>query len=309
MSYEGFLQVALAKGIGNVTLKKIMSFLQVRNLSWNDLGCDDSLLNDVFPYEKDIIQSIHAQSEQAKRVSEKLYQNNIKIIYCQDSQYPEKLKASLGDKCPAFLFYKGNIEILNRPSVGFCGSRKVSLKGLNITRDCARQLVEKGIVVISGYASGTDIAAHKAALQYSGEAGFVFAEGILKASIKNEVRELLTDNNHIFVSSYMPELTWNAGNAMKRNSIIIGLSDAMILVESGENGGTYAAGNDTLAMCHPLFVIDYAQPEVSAKANPYFIERGGIPIRGKSGIPNLAKVFSVIESGCSDFTQLRLNIN
>lgn len=270
MSYEGFLQVALAKGIGNVTLKKIMNFLQVKNLSWSDLCCDDSLLNDVFPHKQDIIQSIHAQGEQAKRVSEKMYQNNIKIIYCQDAQYPEKLKASLGEKCPAFLFYKGNIEILNKPSVGFCGSRKVSLKGLNITRDCARQLVDKGIVVISGYAGGTDIAAHKSALQYSGETVFVLAEGILKASIKNEVREFLTDNNHIFVSPYMPELTWNAGNAMKRNSIIIGLSDAMILVESGENGGTYAAGNETLAMRHPLFVIDYAQPEVSAKANPLF---------------------------------------
>lgn len=55
---------------------------------------------------------------------------------------------------------------------------------------------------------------------------------------------------------------------MKRNLVIIGLSNAMILVESGERGGTFAAGEDTLKVNLPLFVIDFEKPEVSAKANP-----------------------------------------
>ena len=94
----------------------------------------------------------------------------------------------------------------------------------------------------------------------------------------------------------MPESNWHVSNAMKRNSVIIGLSNAMILVESGKSGGTFAAGNEALSLKHPLFVIDFAQPEVSAEANPYFISKGGIPIRGKeNGTPNLKSVFSVIE--------------
>ena len=83
---------------------------------------------------------------------------------------------------------------------------------------------------------------------------------------------------------------------MKRNGVIIGLSDAMILVESGKTGGTFAAGEETLSISHPLFVIDFAQPEVSAEANPYFISKGGIPIRGKAGVPNLSKVLDVINN-------------
>ena len=85
---------------------------------------------------------------------------------------------------------------------------------------------------------------------------------------------------------------------MKRNSTIIGLSKAMILIEAGRTGGTFAAGEESLRTNTPLFVIDYAKPEVSAEANPYFISRGGHPIRGKKGIPCLSGVFSAV-NGCA----------
>ena len=94
---------------------------------------------------------------------------------------------------------------------------------------------------------------------------------------------------------------------MKRNSVIIGLSQAMILVESGRRGGTFAAGEETLKRSLPLFVIDFEKPEVSAEANPYFIEKGGHPIRGKRGIPNLEKVLEVVnhpQSNDSGWEQL-----
>lgn len=81
---------------------------------------------------------------------------------------------------------------------------------------------------------------------------------------------------------------------MKRNSVIIGLSRAMILVESGKTGGTFAAGEEALRTGCPLFVIDFSKPELSAEANPYFIQAGGYPIRGKNGIPNLNRVFATI---------------
>ena len=82
---------------------------------------------------------------------------------------------------------------------------------------------------------------------------------------------------------------------MKRNSTIIGLSDAMILVESGLTGGTFAAGEETLKRKRPLFVIDFAEPGPSAEANPYFIKQGGMPVRGnREGVPSLDKVREVV---------------
>ena len=51
----------------------------------------------------------------------------------------------LQDKCPPMLFISGNINLLNSISVGFCGSRKASAKGIGIAADCSRQLIKENI--------------------------------------------------------------------------------------------------------------------------------------------------------------------
>ena len=296
MNYETILQLFLAKGIGDAALKKVLKLLEAdKSLGWNDI-INKSILQACLGFNEEIIDSIYNQKERAKQLSEKLYEKGIVILLENDARYPLRLKFSYKEKCPAILFAQGNLDILNKRTVGFCGSRKVSQKGIEITSNCAKQLAKNNIVVVSGYAAGTDLAAHKSALQHSGETIFVLAEGLLKSSLKGEIKELLTCKNHIFVSQFMPELTWKSINAMKRNGVIIGLSDAIILVESGNSGGTFAAGEETLSLRHPLFVIDFAQPEASAEANPYFILKGGIPIRGKAGIPNLSKVLESINN-------------
>ena len=295
MDSISFLQILLTKGVGDAAIKRALKFFSENSgVSWDMLCSDTSIQKIIFNNKQGIYENISSQKENAQRISNELESNNVGIVFANDYLYPKKLKQVLGPKCPAFLFYKGNIELANKKSVGFCGSRKASLKGISITQECAFQLAENDIVIISGYAKGIDMAAHKAAVKNSGETAFILAEGILKSSIKKEIGEYLTDENHVFISQFLPESEWHAGNAMKRNSLIIGLSDAMILVESGETGGTFAAGNESLHLNQPLFVIDFAQPEVSAKANPFFISKGGIPIKGKKGIPNLSNLYKTI---------------
>ena len=294
MNYNAILQTALAKGVGDVMLKRIITFLDTSGYSWDDLELSNGSILAESGLNPNTIQNIHAEQTRAQQLTEELLEHDIGILVENDLNYPNYLKKTLGRKCPPILFVKGNISLLNNNSVGFCGSRKVSQKGIDITASCATQLVEQGITVVSGYASGTDLSAHKAALICGGQTVFVLPEGLLRSTVKGEIKELLTEKNHVFISQFMPKITWNAGNAMKRNSVIIGLSRAMILVESGRTGGTFAAGEEALKVGCPLFVIDFAKPEVSAEANPYFISSGGHPIRGKNGIPNLKKVFWAI---------------
>ena len=298
MNFTSVLQFIIAKGIGEVAIKKAIDLLENNDeITW-DLLCDsENTLTSMLKLRSDIAQNIISEKYRAQKLAEKLFENNVKIILENDKAYPRYLKATLEKNCPSVLFAQGNISLLNTDSVGFCGSRKVSPKGLKIAEECAKQLVEKNISVISGYAAGTDLTAHKSALNNGGNTIFVLAEGILRSKIKFEIKDLLTDDNHVFVSQFIPEITWNVGNAMKRNGTIIGLSRAMILVESGKDGGTFAAGEQSLKVGCPLFVIDFSKPEVSAEANPYFISKGGIPIRGKKeGIPNLKNLFNTIET-------------
>ena len=288
------LQFSLARGIGEATIKRILQFIDTNHLSWDELASNSDLMESL-KIKEDVIDSIISSKNQAEELAEDLYCKGIDILTENQAEYPQQLKSKLGNKCPPLLFVRGNKELLNTVSVGFCGSRKASEKGLSIAANCSKQLAERNVTVISGYATGTDLAAHKSAIEHGGNTIFVLAEGILRSAIKKEIQPYLSDSNHVFISQFMPNTTWNAGNAMRRNGTIIGLSRAMILVESGKTGGTFAAGEEALRVGCPLFVIDFSKPEVSAEANPYFIKNGGRPIRGRDGIPSLTKVFQAID--------------
>ena len=97
---------------------------------------------------------------------------------------------------------------------------------------------------------------------------------------------------------------------MKKNNTIIGLSDAMMLIESGMDGGTFNAGQQSLKNDKPLFVVEYGVPKPTAEGNKYFIDRGGVPIRGdKNGKPILKKVYATLEKEKQDeYEQLKLGI-
>lgn len=310
MKDTSILQFTLARGVGEATIKKILQYTEKNHLTCDELVSAPDLMA-ALGLKEDVVNSVMGSKSQAEKLADDLYCKGVVILTENETDYPQQLKNKLGKTCPPLLFVKGNKELLNSVSVGFCGSRRASEKGLSIAADCSKQLAERKITVVSGYASGTDMAAHKSSLMNGGNTVLVLAEGILRSSIKKDIQSYLGERNHVFISQFMPNTTWNAGNAMRRNSTIIGLSRAMILVESGKIGGTFAAGEEALRVGCPLFVIDFSKPEVSAEANPYFIEKGGMPIRGKKGIPNLEKVFRAIDDSgqapsCSEQLMLEL---
>lgn len=291
------LQFITTKGAGEKTIKRAVAFMEDNpEYGWDALCTSRDILIGGLKLNAKIADAVISNGDYAVLLNERLLRNGIEVLIENSAEYPAKLISVLGDECPSFLFMKGNVELLDAPSLGFCGSRHTSQKGLKIASNCAEQIVSKDLTVISGYANGTDMAVHKSALVNGGATIFVVAEGLLNVKIKSDVNGLLFPDNHLFVSQFTPETLWNAGSAMRRNSVIIGLSEAMILVESGLSGGTFAAGNETLKKGKALFVIDFEKPEVSAEANPFFIRRNGIPIRGKNGIPNMDKVFETIHT-------------
>lgn len=296
MNRRRLLQFSMAKGIGPAAIRKLLKYLADNGMCLEDLESHFSECLTAVCSSPEMLADIYAKEEVAGRIYKELSDQGIRLLVETDKDYPRFLIQTQRDQCPPILFAKGNIDLLNSPSVGFCGSRKTSLKGLNIAQNCVKQLVDKQYTIVSGYASGTDITAHRKALQCGGNTIFVLAEGILRFSIKRDVKDLLDEKNHVFISQFLPSVTWNASNAMKRNSVIIGLSRAMVLIESSKTGGTFAAGEEALRVKCPLFVIDYAQPESTAEANRYFIKSGGIPIRKSNGSPSLDKLFDVIDN-------------
>ncbi len=290
------LQITQAKGAGEAVLRRLLSILVASDdkTVFELCGSVQSLVAEI-GVKEDIAENIVAARETAEKLAEDLENQAVEVVWLGSQGYPERLARILRNDAPPVLFVRGNRDLLNAPTVGFCGSRKASNKGLCVTEGCARQFATDGTCVISGYAHGVDMAAHRAAIKNGGTTIIVLVEGILRFQRKRDIADLLTEENHLLVSQFPPMLIWSGRNAMKRNRTIIGLSDAMILVESGLTGGTFAAGEETLKRQRPLFVIDFAQPGPSAEANPHFIQQGGVPIRGnREGIPNVDQVKAVV---------------
>lgn len=214
-----------------------------------------------------------------------------------NEKYPLALKRSLSVNTPPILSYIGNLALLKKPKVGFSGSRKVSEKGIEVTKDCVTQLIQKEICIVSGYAAGVDYEAHSGALSHGGSTIIVLPEGINNFRIKREMKDVWDWNRVLVISEFKPADPWMASRAMQRNNTIIGLSDIMVVVEAGETGGSLDAGNKTLMMNKHLFVPQYGNVPESAKGNNLLIQKGAFPIRrsAENNKAILTKMFELLE--------------
>lgn len=290
------LALLLTKGLGPKGVGRIMS----RALFQNSEG-DLSLMStaemvqhmDVKP---NIADEIPGSIKKADELLKEFEIEGIKLFVKGSNSYPERLLKTLKEDAPLLLFARGNLKLLAEKAVGFCGSRKASEKGLAVAGECSRELAKRHINVISGYAHGVDLAAHRAALEAGGVTTFVLAEGILHFKLKSDVKDLITKDNHVVVSECMPRLPWLARNAMQRNKTICGLSNAVVVIESGLKGGTFEAGKAALSLKRPLFVAEYAQPAESAEGNAYFLRLGARFLRKKNGAAYLDELFQAVEN-------------
>lgn len=295
MKERDVLTLLITKGLGPKGIGRIM-----RRVLDQDSQVDLSLMSpeeiiEHMGVKPDIAEQISASVSKADELLKKFEIEDIKILIKGRDGYPERLLKTLKEEAPLLLFARGNISLLAEKAVGFCGSRKASEKGLAVARECAAELARRRINVVSGYAHGVDIAAHKAALEAGGVTTFVLAEGILHFRIKSDVKNLLTADNYVVISEYMPRLPWLARNAMHRNKTICGLSNAVVVIESGLKGGTFEAGKTALSLRRPLFVVEYAQRAESAEGNDYFLKQGARFLRKKNGAAYLEELFHAVE--------------
>ena len=255
-------------------------------------------------FESAIVQALPPVDVESFKTDYELYRNESFVRYVSvldDSKYPIRLINTLRQNTPTILSCIGNLDLLKKKSVGFSGSRKVSEKGLWITRDCAFQLSNKDICIISGYASGVDIEAHKTALENGGSTIIVLPEGISSFHVRRELKPFWDWNRILVISEFMPQDKWLAARAMRRNQTIIGLSDAMLVIEAGETGGSLDAGMRTINYGKSLFVPFYSEVPQSALGNKELLRMGANKLMRRRD--NHTNIDVVVESISFDATK------
>jgi DNA protecting protein DprA len=224
----------------------------------------------------------------------RLRRDGIHIIGITDDQYPKTLIERLGDTAPLVLICRGNIDLLERPSVGFCGSRAASDKGIGAAWDMAGLLATQGINVVSGFAAGVDLKAHEGALSAGGTTTIVLAEGLLRFRIKKQIKSAWDNDRTLVISEFGADQPWSVGHAMQRNRTICALSKALVLVEARSQGGSIEAGRECLKMGLPLFAAVYEGMPESADGNEELLRMGAKPLM-KSRTTNKPNIRAIVE--------------
>ncbi|KAF3978764.1 MAG: hypothetical protein HFP77_00245 [Methylococcales symbiont of Iophon sp. n. MRB-2018] len=191
-----------------------------------------------------------------KTIKEMITNKPIKIE--QDNPlYPQNIANFF--KKPLSLSVLGNINLLKNNAVGFCGSRKVSDKGISASHNCVNVLTHKhnNVVIVSGNANGVDLEVHYMALKQGANTILVLPEGINHFKIKRKLQAVWDWERALVISQFDDNANWQVWQAMTRNNLILSLSKAMVVVEAGEKGGTKAAADSAIKHNTPLFVIDY----------------------------------------------------
>jgi DNA processing protein len=305
------LKLLLVPRIGSVAAHVILGFYKERWGSLEALSSSPDFLAEYLSESQ--ISSFYKNQEEVENLLKSLEERNIRLISYYDSNYPRFLLKNLGGRSPLLLSVLGNTDLLEKKSVGFCGSRKASEKGLRVAYDCAEQLANLGVNVVSGYASGVDAETHKAALmQNQGTTAIILPEGILNFRVKRELKNLWDWSRVVVVSEFLPHAKWSVGNAMQRNKTICGLSSAMILIEARTTGGSIAAGRDCLRMGLPLFAAIYEGMPETATGNQELLGQGAIQLAKSRSTQraNIKRVLRVIQKSetfdSSSNTQLSL---
>ena len=152
--------------------------------------------------------------------------------------YPRKLKEI--KNAPKKLFLRGNVELLESNSIAVVGSRECTSYGFYKAYEFAKELSKKGICVISGLAQGIDTAAHLGAMHQKGKTIAVLGTGLNKIYPKeNEIlAESIIKNGGLIISEYGLYEERKSENFPKRNRIMSGLSDGILVIEARRKSGT-----------------------------------------------------------------------
>ncbi|MGH4018628.1 MAG: DNA-processing protein DprA [Pseudonocardiaceae bacterium] len=202
--------------------------------------------------------------------------------------YPPLL-ASIPQAPPA-LFIAGDRRLLLSRCLGMCGSRRASVEGLRAAHACGDEVARVGLTVVSGYARGVDMEAHRATLMAGGRTVAVLPEGIAGFMRRHwQDMDEWEPDRVTAVSQFSPTQPWSVGTAMARNTSIVGLSLGLVVVEAGEKGGTLNAGHRALSAGRPVFTLQFGHE--TPPGNQLLIERGAVPVR--SGAEMISRLNSI----------------
>lgn len=201
-------------------------------------------------------------------------------------EYPDYLRNIYNP--PAVLFYKGDIECLNRmPAITIVGARRSSNQSLMIAERISSELAQNGFVIVSGFARGTDIHSHLGAIRAGCPTVCVMGCGLdIDYPKENFIyRDSVLKNGGVFISEYPLGTPPLQQNFPKRNRILSGVSRGVVIVEAGEKSGSLITAELAVEQNREVFCVPPADIYDRRYAgNIRFLRDGAVAVYGYEDI-------------------------
>lgn len=181
--------------------------------------------------------------------------NKINFITIEDDDYPNSLKNI--EDCPIFLYTLGNKKLLKQKSIAIVGSRTASEYGKNMSQAFSYLLAKRNITIVSGLACGIDSFAHEGALMAQGKTIAVFGTGIdlVYPKENKELVKRIIENDGLIISEYPLGSRPKKDNFPKRNRIISGISQGVLVIEAKEKSGALITVDYALEQGKEVYVV------------------------------------------------------
>ena len=200
---------------------------------------------------------------------------DVAVITRLDARFPQRLREQLGARCPAALFCRGDLRLLQRPCISVVGSRHLASPGAQFAAQAGCLAAKEGFTLCSGDAMGADRTAQEACLSNGGSVLIFPATELVYCPIRK---------NTLYAAEGGFELGFSAQRALSRNRFIHAMGEKTLVAQTSfGKGGTWSGSLDNLQHEYsPLFVFDDGSEGARA-----LCARGATPVQALTSLQAL----------------------
>lgn len=219
-----------------------------------------------------------------EKLADNLKKSGANYISKYNKNFPYRLKNI--DDIPIGIYYKGNLPKDNIKTVAMVGSRRCTEYGKHSALELSGELADCGIIIVSGLADGVDSYSHIGCIEHGGVTVAVLGTAIDKCypAINIGLYDRIIECGGCIISEYGPEQETYASDFVKRNRIISGLADVLIVVEAEKKSGTSSTVDAALKYGRSVFAVPGSIFSKYSEGTNRLIRDGCPPVLGAGDI-------------------------
>ncbi|MDS1029101.1 DNA-processing protein DprA [Bacillota bacterium LX-D] len=262
----------LIPGIGPIRFKSLIEYFGEAKLAWE---ADSKQLLEALQGKQNILNAFLTWRKKIDLEFEikRLENNEVRMVTLLDELYPVRLR-NIYD-APPVLYYKGSLEHLKHNTIAIVGSRKATIYGQKMTEGIARDLGSQHFCIISGMARGIDTFAHLGALGAETATIAVLGCGldIIYPPENKKLMGRIIEKGAV-ISEFPLGVRPEPRNFPRRNRIISGLAQGVVVVEAAEKSGSLITADYALEQGKDVYAVPGSALSKYSKGTNHLIKQG-----------------------------------